>query len=80
MAARNDLRPSTAANYHIYAPNGSTLKALLAHIIHKCIDSRIHNIIADLINEHREFEPVYQQLGFKKVADWARCEKLLLGE
>ncbi len=30
---------------------------------------------ADSINEHRQYEPVYEQLGFKKVAEWARWGK-----
>jgi len=41
------------------------------------VDYGVHNLIADLIYEHRQYEPVYQALGFKKVADWARCERVL---
>jgi hypothetical protein len=37
----------------------------------------VRNVIADLVDEHRPYEPVYQQLGFAKVAEWARCEHLL---
>jgi hypothetical protein len=27
--------------------------------------------------EHRPYEPVYQQLGFKKAGGWAHVEKIL---
>lgn len=77
MAAPNTVRPSTAANYYIYAPDEASLKPLLAKVIDRCIEYGTHNLIADLIYDHRPFEPVYQELGFKKVADWARCEKTL---
>jgi hypothetical protein len=77
MAAPNSVRPSTAANYYIYAPDEGSLKPMLAKVVENCIDFGTQNLIADLIYDHRPFEPVYQQLGFKKVADWARCEKTL---
>jgi hypothetical protein len=78
MAAPNVLRPSTAAIYYIYAPNEHSLKPMLARVVSKCIDSGTHNVIADLVNEHRQYEPVYRELGFKKAAEWARCEKSLV--
>jgi hypothetical protein len=77
MAAPNSVRPSTAAIYYIYAPDERTLRPMLVRVVDKCVDRGIHNVIADLVNEHRQYEPVYQELGFKKVADWARCEKAL---
>jgi hypothetical protein len=77
LAAPNDVRPSTAAIFYIYAPDEHSLKPMLAKVVEKCIDFGVHNVIADLINEHRRYEPVYQELGFKKVAEWARCEKTL---
>ena len=77
MAAPNDVRPSTAAIYYIYAPDEHSLKPMLAKVVNKCVDYGVHNVIADLVNEHRRYEPVYQELGFKKVAEWARCEKTL---
>ncbi len=77
LAAPNDVRPSTAAIFYIYAPDEHSLKPMLAKVVEKCIDHGVHNVIADLINEHRPYEPVYQELGFKKVAEWARCEKTL---
>ncbi len=61
IAAANDVRPSTAAIYYIYAPDEHSLKPMLAKVV----------------NKHRQYESVYQQLGFKKVAEWARCEKAL---
>jgi len=36
-----------------------------------------HNSIADLVNEHRQYESIYQELGFRKVATWAYCEKTI---
>jgi hypothetical protein len=75
MAAPNDVRPSTAAIFYIYAPDEYSLKPMLEKVVNKCVDYGVHNVIADLINEHRQYEPVYQKLGFKKVAEWARCEK-----
>jgi hypothetical protein len=78
LAAPNVLRPSTAALYYIYTPDAYSLKPMLAKAVNKCVDYGTHNIIADLISEHRQYEPVYQELGFKKVAEWAHCEKNLL--
>jgi hypothetical protein len=77
MAAPNDVRPSTAAIYSIFTPDEHTLKPLLANVVARCVEAGVHNVIADLIHEHRQFEPVYRQLGFQKAADWARCEKIL---
>jgi hypothetical protein len=77
MAAPNTVRPSTAAIYYIYAPDEHNLKPMLAAAVNRCIDRGIQNVIADLINEHRQYELVYQSLGFRKVAEWARCEKAL---
>ena len=77
MAAPNDLRPSTAAIYYIYSPDEDSLIPMLTKAVNKCVDFGVHNVIADLINEHRHYEPVYQNMGFKKVAEWARCEKIL---
>jgi len=75
LTAPNDVRPSTAAIFYIYAPDEHSLKPMLEKVVNKCVDYGVHNVIADLINEHRQYEPVYQELGFKKVAKWARCEK-----
>lgn len=77
MAAPNDLRTSTAAIYYIYSPDEDSLIPMLTKAVNKCVDFGVHNVIADLINEHRHHEPVYQKMGFKKVAEWARCEKIL---
>ena len=77
MAAHNPIQPTTAALYYIYTPDEGCLKALLARVVDKCIDRGVHNLIADLVNEHRQYESTYLELGFKKVADWARCEKSL---
>ena len=74
LTARNVLRHETAANYYIYTPDKESLSLLLSTTISHCYDQTINDLIADLINEHREFEPVYQKLGFRKVADWAKCE------
>lgn len=74
MAASNEVRPSTAAIYYIYTPDEDSLEPMLAKVVDKCINFGVDNVIADLINEHRQYEPVYQKLGFKKVAEWARCE------
>ena len=75
MVAPNDVRSSTAAIYYIHSPEEDSLTPLLAKVVNKCIDFGVDNVIADLINEHRQFEPVYQKMGFRKVAEWARCEK-----
>jgi hypothetical protein len=75
IAAPNDVRPSTAAIFYIYSTDEHSLKPMLAKVVNKCISYGVDNIIADLINDHRQYEPVYQKLGFKKVAEWAHCEK-----
>jgi hypothetical protein len=77
MAASNVLRPSTAAIYYIYTPDEGRLRPMLAKVVHECIKKGVQNVIADLVNEHRPYEPTYQELGFKKVAEWARWEKSL---
>jgi hypothetical protein len=77
MAAPNEVRPSTAAIYYIYTPDERSLKPMLAKVVNECADYGVHNVIADLIYEHRQYEPVYQALGFQKVAEWARCERAL---
>jgi hypothetical protein len=77
MAAPNDVRPSTAALYYIYSPDENSLKPMLVQAVNRCVDYGVNNLIADLVNEHRCYEPVYQELGFRKVAEWARCEKAL---
>jgi hypothetical protein len=77
LAARNILRPPTAANYYIHTPDEQSLKPLLVKVIDRCVEHGIHDLIADLVNEQRRFEPVYQELGFKKAAEWAKCEKML---
>jgi hypothetical protein len=77
MAAPNLIRPNTAAIYYIHTPDDHSLKALLVAVISKCVDFGVGNLIADLVNEHLPYEPVYQELGFRKVAEWARCAKLI---
>jgi hypothetical protein len=77
MVAPNDVRPSTAAIFYIYVPDENSLRPMLVKVVNKCVESGVHNVIADLINEHLRYEPVYQELGFKKVAEWALCEKTL---
>jgi hypothetical protein len=77
FAAPNDVRPSTAAIYSIYTPDVASLRPLLRQVVNRCVDSGIVNLIVDLVNQHRPYEHVYQELGFQKVAEWARCEKEL---
>jgi hypothetical protein len=77
MAAPNTVRPSTAAIYYIYAPDEHSLEPMLARVVSQCVEYGVDSVIADLIHEHRAYEPVYQRLGFQKVAEWARCEKTL---
>jgi hypothetical protein len=77
MVAPNEIRTSTAAIHYIYSPEEQFLRPMLINVVNKCVDYGVQYVIADLINEHRFYEPVYQELGFAKVADWARCEKEL---
>lgn len=77
LAASNEICPSTAAIYYIYTPAEACLPAMLARAVNACVDYGTHNLIADLVNEHRQYENTYETLGFKKVADWARCEMTL---
>jgi hypothetical protein len=74
MVAPNDVRPTAAAIYYIYTPDESDLKPMLVRVVNHCIDFGVDYVIADLINEHRRYEPLYQALGFRKVADWAQCD------
>ena len=77
MTAPNSVRPSTAAIYYIYTPDEQSLRPMLVRVVNRCLDHGIHNVIADLVNEHRQYESVYETLGFRKAAEWARCEKEL---
>ena len=77
MVAPNLVRPSTAAIYYIFTPDDLSLRRMLGKVVDKCIAFGVRNVIADLVNEHRQFETVYQELGFQKVAEWALCEKTL---
>ena len=77
LVAPNQIQPTTAALYYIYAPDELSLETLLNSAVNACIESAAERLIADLIHGHRTFEPVYRKLGFTKVADWARCEKVL---
>jgi hypothetical protein len=78
MAAPNVIRPSTAALYYVYSPDAGSLKSMLVKAVNRCIDCGVRNLIADLIHEHRQYESVYEEMGFKKVAEWALCEKILI--
>jgi len=42
---------------------------MLAQVINTCVDHRVHNVIADPINEHRQYGPVRRRLGFRRVAE-----------
>lgn len=77
LAASNDVRPTTAGIYAVYAPEARYLEPMLATVVARCIEAGNRNVIADLVNEHRAFEPVYRRLGFQKLAEWARCEMVL---
>jgi len=77
MTARNVIRPTTAANYYIYTPDESLLQPLISRVINHCVENKVENLIADLIHDHRRFESVYQQLGFTRIAEWGKCEKIL---
>jgi hypothetical protein len=77
MTAPNVLRSSTAAIYYIYTPDDEKLKPMLINVVNRCIEHGTINVIADLIGDHLKYEPIYRQLGFRRVADWARWEKVL---
>ncbi len=77
LVAPNDIRSSTAAIFYIHAPDETMLRPMLEKVVNKCIDYGVTNVIADLVNEHRQYESAYQNLGFKKVAEWARVEKVI---
>ncbi len=77
IAAPNDLRIATAAIYYIYAPDEDSLRPMLVKVVNKCVDFGVNHVIADLIHDHRHYEAVYQEMGFKKVTEWGRCEKIL---
>jgi hypothetical protein len=74
LVAPNLVRPSTAGIYYIYSADVVSLRKMLGKVVHKCIAFGVHNVIADLVNEHRMYESEYQELGFKRAAEWARCE------
>jgi hypothetical protein len=77
LVAPNDVRDTTAAIYYIYTPDAQSLEPMLAKVVSSCITYGCHDVIADLINAHRQYEPVYKEIGFKKAAEWARCTKTL---
>ena len=67
------LKTSTKG-YYIYAHDACSLRKMLGKVVHKCIAFGVQNVIADLVNEHRMYESEYQELGFKRAAEWARIE------
>lgn len=75
MAAPNVLRPSTAAIYYIYSPDELHLHPLLSKVVNACIQYGTSNVIADLVNDNLKFESTYKEIGFQKVAEWAKWEK-----
>ena len=74
LVAPNLVPPSTAGFYYFYEADVVCLRKMLRKVVHKCITFGVHNVIADLVNEHRMYESEYQELGFKRAAEWARCE------
>jgi hypothetical protein len=76
-AAPNDVRRSTAGIFYIYAADAQSLRRMLVRVVNRSVDYGVDNVMADLIHEHRQYESVYRDLGFRKAAEWARCEKAL---
>jgi len=77
MAAPNNVRKETAAMYFVYVKEAEYLPPLLSKVVHCCIQKGYKTLIADLINEHRGYENIYQSLGFVKAVEWAVYEKEL---
>jgi hypothetical protein len=77
LAASNDHRPSTAAIFYIYSPDEDCLKAMLVEVVNACVEHGTNIVIADLISEHLQYESVYKEIGFAKVADWAQCKQFI---
>ncbi|MFC2082517.1 hypothetical protein ACFLSG_00555 [Candidatus Bipolaricaulota bacterium] len=75
--AKNWYRPSTAALFYAYARTPRALRQLAAAVIDACIREGTADLIVDVINAHRCFEPTYLDLGFVEVAAHAMFEKVL---
>ena len=76
--ARNWYRASTAALFYVYARNARALRQLAAGAVEACIHEGVRNLIVDVINAHRCFEPTYLDLGFVEAAGHAMFQKELV--
>lgn len=77
LVGKNGYRPTTAAFYYVYARNARALRQLAAGAIDVCIEQGTGDLLVDLINAHRCFEPTYLDMGFVEVADHAMFEKVI---
>jgi hypothetical protein len=77
LVAKNAYRPTTTAFYYVYARNPRALRQHTAGAIDVCIRQDMGDLLIDLINAHRCFEPTYLAMGFAEVADHAMFEKAI---
>jgi hypothetical protein len=75
LIARNPIRPEVAAVYYVYAREYRSLRQLMSKAVAVCIEQGCQTLLDDLINEHRCFEPTYEDLGFAKTVEYAMYEK-----
>ncbi|MFC2095555.1 hypothetical protein ACFLSW_03860 [Candidatus Bipolaricaulota bacterium] len=77
LVGKNWYRPTTAALFYAYARNPKALRQLAAGAIKACAQVGTTDLIVDVINAHRCFEPTYLDLGFVGVADHAMFERII---
>ena len=77
LVGKNSYRPTTAAFFYVYARSPRALRQLVSGAIGLCIERGTRDLLVDLINAHRGFEPTYLDMGFVDVADHAMFEKVI---
>lgn len=77
LVAKNWYRSRTAALFYVYARNARAVRQLAAGAVEACIREGTADLIVDVINAHRCFEPTYLDMGFVEVADHAMFEKAI---
>lgn len=73
-ALPNSLNKGIIATFHLEASNEKYLKLLLIRVIDDCLEKGGKYFLVDVIGHLLQFENVFVELGFDKVATWGIYE------